>query len=132
MKITIYIVILIFHLISKAENVEIESMLTEHQKNQARFYSKYKNKKIASKGIVKSITAETTIERSQNALLKLPPVFLIFINDSGSKVSCFIKDEKVATNLNINDSINYAGVINDITYSGDGIIVTNCKIKINN
>jgi len=107
---------------------EIALILKDYEKNQARFYSLHKNKRIEKTGVVQSILAENSIERAINATSKVPSVFLISINVSGSKVSCFINDEKVAVKLNQKDSVRFEGTISDITMNGDGLMVSNCKI----
>jgi len=124
----ILLIVSFYSVSSIAADSEIASMIKDYEKNQARFYSLHKNKKIEKTGLVQSITAETSIERKMNALSNLPPFFLISINVSGSYVSCFINDEKIAVRLNQNDLIRFNGTISDITTRGDGLMVSNCKI----
>lgn len=114
---------------SLAADGEIASMLKEYERNQARFYAMYKDKRIEKTGVVQSIIAENATERKINSLTNLPPIFLISISVSGSKVSCFLSDEKIAVKLNEKDAVKFTGTINDITLSGDGIMVSNCKIS---
>ena len=103
-------------------------MLKDYEKNQARFYSLHKNKRIEKTGIVQSILAENAVERAMNMASNTPSIFLIALNVSGSKVNCFINDEKVAVKLNQKDSVKFEGTINDITQNGVVLMVSNCKI----
>jgi hypothetical protein len=125
-----YFIALTFSMVSTvvAADSEIASMLYDYEKNQARFFSLHKNKSIQKIGVVQSILAESTIERAISEASKVPPIFLISINVSGSKVSCFINDEKVAVKLNQKDSVKFEGTISGITMNGDGLMVSNCKI----
>ena len=129
MKQLIFLFSLIFvSVYARAADIEIAAMLMDYEKNQARFYSKYQNKKIEKSGIVYSIIAETALERSINSITQLPPMFLISLNVSGSKVSCFTSDEKIAVSLNTGVPVFFSGVITDINVTGDGIQVNKCKI----
>lgn len=130
-KILMTISIIIFQNLAYSADKEIQDILKEYSINEARFYSKYKNKLIKKIGIVTFIGAETSIERQTNSLIGLAPMFFIGINVTGSKISCLIFDKNIAEKLNPNDKIQVAGTIDDVSNDASGLQLTNCKITIN-